>query len=122
MCVRRSSTSVPPYALLLPVPPAASQDAFGANYASGQTRWQYRRNQHHLVERMLERYASPSPELTVARRVHLVPTHMGLDCVHNYPTELVPANGTTDIKLVRQYNGVQLATTCYHQIGDTLFA
>lgn len=49
-------------ALLLPVPPAASQDAFGSNYASGQTRWQYRRNQHRLVERMLERYASPSPE------------------------------------------------------------
>ena len=109
-------------AVLLPVPPAASQDAFGSNYASGQTRWQYRRNQHRLVERMLERYASPSPEPTAARRVHLVPTHTSLDCVHNYPTESVPANATTDIKLVRQSNGVHPATSGYHQIGDTLFA
>jgi len=109
-------------ALMLPVPPAASQDAFGSNYASGQTRWQYRRNQHRLVERMLERYASPSLEPTTARRVHLVPTHIGLDSVHNYPTESVSANGTTDIKLTRQSNGVHPATSGYHQIGDTLFA
>ena len=66
----------------LPVPPAANQDAFAANDASGQTRWQYRRNQHRLVERMLERYASHSPEPSAARRVHLVPTHVGLDGVH----------------------------------------
>ena len=71
---------------------------------------------------MLERYASPSSEPTAARRVHLVLTHVGLDCVHNYPTESVPANGTTDIKLVRQSNGVHPATSGYHQIGDTLFA
>lgn len=109
-------------ALLLPVPPAASQDAFGSNYASGQTRWQYRRNQHRLVERMLERYASPSPEPPPARRVHLVPTHAGLDCLHNYPTESVPANAATDIQLTRQSNGVHPATAGYHQIGDTLFA
>lgn len=109
-------------AVLLPVPPAASQDAFGSNYASGQTRWQYRRNQHRLVERMLEHYASNSPDPTAVRRVHLVPTHVGLDCVHNYPTESVPANAATDIKITRQSNGVHPAASGYHQIGDTLFA
>ena len=40
--------------LMLPVPPAASQDAFGSNYASSQTRWQYRRNQQALVHAMLK--------------------------------------------------------------------
>ena len=39
-------------AVLLPVPPAATQDAFGANYAAGQTRWQYKRNQHRMIERL----------------------------------------------------------------------
>lgn len=109
-------------ALMLPVPPAASQDAFGSNYASGQTRWQYRRNQHRLVERMLAHFSEASDKDASARRVHLVPAHVGLDCVHNYPTETVPANGTTEIKLTRQSNGVHPAASGYHQIGDTLFA
>ena len=113
------SSSATSIALLLPVPPAASQDAFGANYGSGQTRWQYRRNQHRLVERMYERYVEPS---TIASRLSLVPTHLGLDCVHNYPTASVPANSTTETTLIRQNNGVHPASSGYHQIGDSLFA
>ena len=42
--------------ILLLVPPAATQDAFGTNYACSQTRWQYRRNQHRVVERQLEKF------------------------------------------------------------------
>ena len=104
-------------AVLLPVPPAASQDAFGSNYASGQTRWQYKRNQHRLVERMLEKYSGRETE-----QVHVVPTYLGLDCVHNYPTETVSANATTETKISRQNNGVHPAASGYHQIGDMLFA
>lgn len=104
-------------AILLPVPPAATQDAFGSNYASGQTRWQYKRNQHRLVERMLERYAGRESD-----QVHVVPTYVGLDCVHNYPTESVPANATNETKIARQNNGVHPAASGYHQIGDMLFA
>ena len=53
---------------------------------------------------------------------NLVPTHASLDCVHNDPTESAPANAATDIKLVRQSNGVHPATSGYHQIGGTPFA
>ena len=49
--------------VMLPVPPAASQDAFGSNYAAGQTRWQYKRNQHRLVEAMIKRYAHRTAEV-----------------------------------------------------------
>ena len=42
--------------VMLPVPPAASQDAFGNNYANSQTRWQYKRNQHALLLAMMKRY------------------------------------------------------------------
>lgn len=104
-------------AILLPVPPAATQDAFGSNYASGQTRWQYKRNQHRLVERMLEKYSGRESD-----QVHVVPTYLGLDCVHNYPTESVPANATNEAKIIRQNNGVHPAASGYHQIGDMLFA
>lgn len=109
-------------ALLLPIPPCSSQDGFGANYASGQTRWQYRRNQHRFVERMLERYASRSAEKSSTQRLSLVPTYLSFDCVHNYPTELVPANSTTDVKVSRQSNGLHPAASGHAQIGDTLFA
>ena len=102
--------------VMLPVPPAASQDAFGSNYAAGQTRWQYKRNQHRLVEAMIKRYAHRSEQ-----SLHLLATHMNLDAVHNYPTETGPANGQSDQKLVRQNNGVHPSAAGYRQIGDTLF-
>ena len=104
-------------AILLPVPPAATQDAFGSNYGSGQTRWQYKRNQHRLVERMLENYAGRDVE-----KLYVIPTYIGLDCLHNYPTESVSANAANDEKLARLNNGVHPAASGYAQIGDMLFS
>jgi len=103
--------------VILPVPPAASQDAFGANYTTGQTRWQYKRNQHRLVERMLEHYGGHD-----ADRVHLVPAYINLDCVRNYPTESVGANADNELRIVRQNNGVHPAAAGYEQIGDAVYA
>ena len=103
--------------VMLPVPPAASQDAFGSNYASGQTRWQYKRNQHFLVSAMIKRYGSQQSE-----SVQLIPTHVNLDAVHNYPTETVSPNAHAELKVVRQSNGVHPSAPGYRQIGDTVFA
>ena len=103
--------------VMLPVPPAASQDAFGNNYANSQTRWQYKRNQHALVLEMIKRYANRQSD-----RVQLIPTHLNLDSVHNYPTETVTPNAHAEMKVVRQSNGVHPAATGYRQIGDTVFA
>jgi hypothetical protein len=105
------------FAVLLPVPPAATQDAFGANYGSGQTRWQYRRNQHRLLECLLERYAGRESE-----HVHVIPTHLNLDCVHNYPAVTEPANLRSSVQLRRLNNGVHPAAEGYQQIGDSLYA
>ena len=105
------------FAVLLPVPPAATQDAFGANYGSGQTRWQYRRNQHRLLECLLERFAGRESE-----HVHVVPTHLNLDCVHNYPAVTEPANLRSSVQLRRLNNGVHPAAEGYLQIGDSLYA
>lgn len=97
--IRKQSTSTK-VAVLLPVPPAATQDAFGSNYASGQTRWQYKRNQHRLVERMLEKYSSRESD-----QVHVVLTFLGLDCVHK-PDRDRPGERTNETKIIRQNNGV----------------
>ncbi len=103
--------------VMLPVPPAASQDAFGNNYANGQTRWQYKRNQHALLLAMMKRYGSRQSE-----SIHLIPTHVNLDAIHNYPTEMVSPNGHVEMKVVRQNNGVHPSAAGYRQIGDTVFA
>jgi lysophospholipase L1-like esterase len=103
--------------VMLPVPPAMSQDAFGANYSSGQTRWQYRRNQHRLVERMIDHYGGREQD-----GIELVPTYVTLDCRRNYPVERQTASANDGVQRTRQNNGVHPDVAGYHQIGDSLFA
>lgn len=102
---------------LLLVPPAASQDAFGANYTCGQTRVQYRRNQHRVVERMLAHYGDREAE-----GIFLIPAHVALDCEHNYPTQTATWNIHCQTQTDRQCNGVHPAAGGYNQIGDAVFA
>ncbi len=103
--------------LLLLVPPAASQDAFGANYTTTQTRWQYRRNQHRVVEREYETYGGREAE-----GLFLVPAFVNLDTVYGFPRAMVPANAHTDVEISRMTNGVHPATAGYYQIGDAIYA
>ncbi|HJN13999.1 MAG TPA: hypothetical protein QGH10_00835 [Armatimonadota bacterium] len=103
--------------LLLLLPPAASQDAFGSNYTCGQTRWQYRRNQHRVVERMTEKFAGREAE-----NIWLLPAHLNVDTVNNYPTRAEPANARTETVTARQANGVHPSTEGYLQIADTIYA
>jgi lysophospholipase L1-like esterase len=101
--------------LIAPVPPAASQDPFGQNYKSGQTRWHYRRNQHRTVERMTETYGNREAE-----NLSLIPAYVNLDCYQNYPQVTVPANSRTDVTITRLNNGVHPAAAGYRQIGDSI--
>jgi lysophospholipase L1-like esterase len=103
--------------LLLLTPPAATQDAFGSNYGCGQTRWQARRNQHRLVERMMEKFAGRESE-----NLWLLPAHLNLDTVHNYPTVTEPANARTDEQVTRLANGVHPSAEGYRQIADSIYA
>ncbi|MFA6477364.1 MAG: SGNH/GDSL hydrolase family protein [Victivallaceae bacterium] len=103
--------------LALTVPPAATQDAFGSNYQCGQTRWQYRRNQHRLVERMIERYGSGK-----YRNVSLIPAYVNIDCENNFPAISETVNSRNAAKTVRQINGVHPAQEGYLQIADSFYA
>jgi lysophospholipase L1-like esterase len=103
--------------LLLLTPPAATQDAFGSNYGCGQTRWQARRNQHRLVERMMEKFAGREGE-----NLWLLPAHLNLDTVNNYPSVTEPANARTEKQVTRLSNGVHPSADGYRQIADTIYA
>lgn len=103
--------------LMMTVPPSASQDAFGANYGANQTRWQYRKNQHRLVERLMERFGGREGE-----KLFIVPTHLNLDCVNNYPLLEAPANARASQKIIRANNGVHPSAEGYRQIADSLYS
>ncbi len=102
--------------LVILVPPAASQDAFGANYRCGQTRWQYRRNQHRVDERLLATYGGRENE-----HLFLIPANVNLDTVHNYPARSAPVNAHSDTKVTRLANGVHPARSGYYQMGDSIY-
>jgi len=100
----------------LTVPPAASQDAFGANYRCRQTRWQFRRNQFHLVERMIAEFSKPQ-----WKNVSLIPAFTALDCQNNYPVRSEVINSRNGKKVLRQCNGVHPAKEGYYQIADVFY-
>jgi len=102
--------------LLLIPPPAASQDAFGSNYKCGQTRWQYRRNQHRVVERMIETFGNREAE-----NIFLVPAYVNMDCVNNYIKRTEPVSSRNDKQIERDANGVHPTTPGYHQIADSIY-
>ncbi len=103
--------------LMLPVPPAATQNAFGTTNGRQQTRWQYKRNQQYVVEQISKLYQDKQDQ-----QIYLVPTNLNLDCVHNYPAREEPLNVHNSVKVLRQYNAVHPATNGYLQIGDTVFS
>ncbi|NLZ62912.1 MAG: hypothetical protein GX902_03800 [Lentisphaerae bacterium] len=101
----------------LVTPGAATQDAFGANYKCGQTRWQYKKNQHRLNEVMKERFAASNPYGVI-----LIPTYCNLDCENNFPQASEEVNLGNNKKISRLSNGVHPASSGYNQIGDTFFS
>ena len=103
----------------LVTPGAKTQDAFGSNYACGQTRWQYKKNQHALNAAMLKKFAD-YPD----KKVFIVPSSVNLDCENNFPARTEFVSGTGDAnknKISRQSNGVHPAVAGYNQMGDTFF-
>ncbi|MEI6500151.1 MAG: SGNH/GDSL hydrolase family protein [Armatimonadota bacterium] len=99
------------------LPPAGTQDAFGNNYGCGQTRWQYRKNQHRVVERTYAKWSGKE-----AQNIFIIPGLVNLDTMHNYPTATAPANARADgAPIVRLANGVHPAPSGYRQLADTLY-
>jgi lysophospholipase L1-like esterase len=101
---------------VLMYPPAASQDAFGANYQCRIKQWQCKRNLHRVCERMVAKYGNRETEL-----IYLVPVKVNLDCEHNFPTLKAPWNAQTKAEGVRLNNALHPTAEGYRQIGDTIY-
>ena len=102
--------------IVLTIPPSTSQDGFRNYREPGrQTRWQYRRNQHRLVERLIERYGRREGE-----NIYLVPANLNLDTVHNFRRGIFPgASESTDELLV--LDGIHPSPEGYRQMGDAIY-
>ncbi len=100
------------------IPPGAgSQDAFGANYSCGQTRWQYTKNQRRYNAALTAKFAADNP-----LNISLVPVYINLDCLHNYPQLTSEINHGNKATITRLNNGVHPSTAGYNQIGDSFFS
>lgn len=102
--------------LIMSIPPAASQDAFGNNYGCGQTRWQYRRNHHRYIERLKQKYGGREKE-----GIYLVPSYVNMDCVYSFPAQNSPANARTTAIKSRMSNGTHPAGPGYMQMADSIY-
>lgn len=103
--------------VVLTMPPSRSQDGF-RNYtgAGRQTRWQYRRNHHRALERLVQRYSGREGE-----HIYLIPAYVNFDAEHHYPTRTAPANARTSEEVVRVYNGTHPSPEGYQQIADSIY-
>lgn len=88
------------FAVGLTTPPNSRESGFEANYKGRYHRWGWKRIQHRLVQRMLERLGGRERE-----GIHLAPTQLNLDPVDGYPVN----------------NGVHPNTAGYEQIGASYY-
>lgn len=103
--------------IVLPITPAAEQYGFRNYRGPGrQTYWQYRRNLHRLIERLLEIYGGREQQ-----HVYLIPVYSNIDTVHGYPRHTVRRNAQTAEMVSRTYNGTHPSPEGYRQIGDSIF-
>lgn len=104
--------------VVIPPPPAATQDAFGANYLSGESRWRHKRNILIWARQLLIKYQAQE-----ANRIYVVPANLNIDCVNNFPVGAASAvNSRNTTTVVRQSNGVHPATSGYQQLGDAIWS
>ena len=85
----------------LTTPPNSREEGFVANYKGAYHRWGWKRIQHRLVQRMLERLSNREKE-----GIYLVPTELNLDPIDGYPNN----------------NGVHPNAIGYNQIGASFYA
>jgi lysophospholipase L1-like esterase len=85
----------------LTTPPNARESGFEASYKGRYHRWGWKRIQHRLVQRMMERMSGREKE-----SIFLVPTELNIDPVDGYPVD----------------NGVHPNKEGYAQIGASFYA
>lgn len=96
-------------------PTYASQDAFGYNYACGQTSKRAKRNIA-IFNKLLSAYYSGKE----ASRIYFVGAGTNVDTENNYPESPVAVNARNPKTVIEQANGVHSSFAGYFQESDVL--
>jgi lysophospholipase L1-like esterase len=103
--------------LMLTIPPARHQDAWGYDYNTGHNRWRYKRSLMMWVEQMITSFANRESE-----GIHLVPVNVNLDTEHNMSYDVAtPWNSRTSETVARQKSGVHPTEAGYYQMADMVY-
>lgn len=87
--------------ICLTTPGNSRQEAFYANYKDRYSRWGWKKIQHRLVQRQIEKFKGRENE-----NLFIIPTELNLDIVDGYPVN----------------NGVHPNKVGYQQIGASIYA
>lgn len=101
--------------ICITIPPASSQDAFGANYGCGQTLRRYEQNLRLWRDTIVANHDS-----TVASNVFVIPYHVALDRVNNMTTSSVALSARNSTTYAQQNDGVHPGNAGYWQLADLL--
>lgn len=103
--------------ILLVIPPSSSQDGF-RHYVETQrqTRWQYRRNQHRLVERMIQHYDGRENE-----NIYLVPTYLAIDAAHDFVVRASEWSAENPDPVNRVIDGIHPSPVGYKHMAAAIY-
>lgn len=98
-------------------PSYASQDAFGYNYACGQTSRRAKRNITTFNKQLFAYYNNKE-----ASRIYVISGGINMDALNNFPESTVAVNARNSKTTIEQTNGVHPAASGYYQESDVMFA
>lgn len=103
--------------ILLVIPPSSSQDGF-RNYINTQrqTRWQYRRNQHRFVERMIQHYDGREDE-----NIYLVPSYLAIDTAHDFVSRRIAWSAENPEEANRVIDGIHPSPVGYRHMAASIY-
>ncbi|MGB7191389.1 MAG: SGNH/GDSL hydrolase family protein [Acidobacteriaceae bacterium] len=104
--------------VFLVIPPSASQDGFRHYKGSERmTRWQYRRNQHRFVERLIAHYGGRESENT-----YLIPAYLSLDAAHDFVTRPATWSAENPEEVNRVIDGIHPAPAGYREMASAIYS
>lgn len=98
-------------------PSYADQDAFGFNYANGQTSWRAKRNITTFNKKLYAYYGNKE-----AQNIYVLGGGVNMDAENNFPTGVSQINSHNTNTITVQTNAVHPATGGYRQISDVIFS
>lgn len=102
--------------IALTIPPAHSQDGFGAKNKANKTRWEQKKLNFDIMKEQILKYDYKS-----SRNIYLCPINVNLDTINNFPYSEVAVNSRNNTLVKRCTENVHPAESGFFQIADSFY-